>query len=415
MRPSLLIVALVALAPPPVAAQAGTEVRLDSAAWRAMNVYFSNFAEARLPPFPRGKVDDATLARFGVMHHVANHSLWERIEPVPGRMGYGRLRAGHVDDAAEQYFGVRLGRHLSPPGDYPGTDGEYPEIEYAGGSYVFERADYPTFPFAQVRQFLDVGGGEFVADLGLYLSVDVGEDAHDTPVERLRRAGADVYDTGAIRARVRRVRDGSRERYVLLEWLPVPSGTEVRLDPEDWRALNVFFSNFAEAHVPPFRRGEVDDATLAHFAVMHHVLNDSRLIEAAPGLPGYRRLAARHVTATVATYFGRPVSHHETRAGEEDGLVQFADGYYVFPEGDYEARPFAQVGHLVDVGGEEFTADVGLYVLLEGSVDVYATPAEQLRRSGHEVGDAGAMRARIRRVREGGRDRYVLLEWLPAP
>ena len=192
------------------------------------------------------------------------------------------------------------------------------------------------------------------------------------------------------------------------------AGTEVRLDSAAWRAMNVYFSNFAEAHVPPFRRGEVDDATLAHFAVMHHVLNDSRLIEAAPGLPGYRRLAARHVTATVATYFGRPVFHHEARAGEEDGLLQFADGYYVFPEGDYEARPFAQVGHLVDVGGGELAAELGLYVMLEGSVDVYATPVGQLRRSEHEVYDAGAIRARVRRVHEGGRERYVLLEWLPA-
>jgi hypothetical protein len=197
--------------------------------------------------------------------------------------------------------------------------------------------------------------------------------------------------------------------------LAAQSAPEVRLDAPAWRALNVFFSNFAEANLPPFERDAVDDATLAHFGVMHHVLNDSERIEPAPRRRGYRRLAARYVTATVAWYFGRPVSHHEARAGEEDGLLLFADGHYVFPDGDYEARPFAQVARLLDVGGGEFVAELGLYVLPQGAVDIYATPVESLRRSGYEVHDAGEQRALVRRVRESGRERYVLLEWLPAP
>ena len=192
-------------------------------------------------------------------------------------------------------------------------------------------------------------------------------------------------------------------------------GAEVRLDSAAWRALNVFLSNFAETHLPPFQHGEVDDATLLHFGVMHHVLNDSRRIEAVPGRPGQYRLAARHVSAAVERYFGRTVAHVEARAGEEDGLAQYAGGYYVFPEGNYEVRPFAQVVHLGRVGEDEFLAVVLLYVLLEGGVDVYATPAAQLWEAGYEVHDAGAMHARVRRVREGGRERYVLLEWLEVP
>ena len=206
---SALLLALVALAPSLAAAQTG--VRLDSAAWRAMNVFLSAFVEAEILPFERGAVPHATLVQFAVMHHVFNSP--ERIGRVPGRPGYGRLRASDVAAAAATYFGVRPGRHRAPDGAW---------IEYADGYYVFPDGDRDGRSFAQVGRVVEVAGGDLVADVGIYWLLEWGADVYATPVEDLRRAGFEVSDHVTRRARVRRVGGGARERYVLLEYLEGP-------------------------------------------------------------------------------------------------------------------------------------------------------------------------------------------------
>lgn len=175
----------------------------------------------------------------------------------------------------------------------------------------------------------------------------------------------------------------------------------------------MFLSTFAEAEIRPFEWGAVPPATLVQFGVMHHVVNSPERIGRVPGRPGYGRLRASDVAAAATTYFGVRLARHRSPGGD-GAWVQYANGYYVFAWGDHEGRPFAQVGRVVEVAGGDLVADVELYRMLEWGADVYATPADELRRAGFEVSDYATRRARIRRVREGGRERYVLLEWLPA-
>ena len=69
-----------------------------------------------------------------------------------------------------------------------------------------------------------------------------------------------------------------------------------------------------------------------------------------------------------------------------------------------------QVARLADAGNGEFVASLGIYRVPEDAdADRYGTPVEELRRSGHEVRLEGEACARVRRVREGGEVRYVLI------
>lgn len=200
---SLLVVAAAA------AAQSPREAGLPATEWRAMNVFFSNFAEAGVEPFRRGAVSDEALARFGVLHTRINAP--QRVER--GRGTDERVAARHVEAAALKYFGVSLARHRSF-----GLGGD--RVAFANGHYVFPGADGEVHPFAHVARWEDAGGGEFAADVSVYQGEDVDGDVYGTSVAALRRGGMDVRLLHEMRARVRRVREGGRSRYVLLDWLP---------------------------------------------------------------------------------------------------------------------------------------------------------------------------------------------------
>lgn len=188
------------------------------------------------------------------------------------------------------------------------------------------------------------------------------------------------------------------------------SESDVRLGPQQWRHLNVFFSNFAEASVQPFQRGgEIPPATLIRFGFLHNLINADQRVQDAPGRPNHGRLSASHVEAAIKKYFGIRFSQHGSLEG-----IEYVNGYYVFPLADGETYPFAQVNSLTDLGNGEFAATLSVYQMSPGDdVDQYGTAVEQLRRRGYEVELVSEMRARIRQVREDGRDRYVLLEYLP--
>lgn len=186
-------------------------------------------------------------------------------------------------------------------------------------------------------------------------------------------------------------------------------GTEVRLDPREWRRLNVFLSNFAEASIEPFRPGEVPAATLIQFGVLHSIINALDRAESVPGRPDDRRFSARQVESTIRKYFGIDFTGHRSLAGDY-AWIEYADGYYVFPLTGGETYPFVQVTHLADAGRGELIASLRVYRIPEDDdADRYGIPVEELQRSGHEVELEGEMCARVRRVREGGEERYVLL------
>ena len=186
-------------------------------------------------------------------------------------------------------------------------------------------------------------------------------------------------------------------------------GTEVRLGPQEWRRLNVFLSNFAEASIEPFRPGEVPPTTLIQFGVLHNIINAFDRADSVPGRPNHRRFSARQVESTIRKYFGIDFTEHRS-LDEDYAWIEYADGYYIFPLTGGETYPFVQVTRLADLGNGELIASLRIYRIPEDDdADRYGIPVEHLRRSGHEVELESEMCARVRRVREGGEERYVLL------
>lgn len=201
IRPAFLLSLLLA---GPVAGQPPREAGLPAAEWRALNVFFSNFAEAGVEPFARGALTDEVKIRFGLLHTLINAP--QRVERAGGTNE--RIAAAHVDAAAVKYFGSGIGRLRSLPG-----------YRLAGRHYVFPGADGEGRSFAHVARWAPAGD-EFSADVSLFVGEDVDGDVYGVPVEALRRGGMSVRALGTMRARVRRVREGGHSRYVLLEWLP---------------------------------------------------------------------------------------------------------------------------------------------------------------------------------------------------
>ncbi|MGQ9619129.1 MAG: zinc-ribbon domain-containing protein [Candidatus Aminicenantia bacterium] len=192
------------------------KVNMDDNFKKKLNTFFSNFSEAGVDPFARGKIDNKALIRFGVLHNYINR--FDRFESVGNEI---RLKDIYVERAVERYFGRKLNRHESVPSfEYEGGGSSLP-ITYKDGYYYTVGADGEAQTFSQVAELFDIGNDEFMAIVHVYTASNAWEgDPHGTP-EQWRRE--DPYDvpkrTGRMIATIRKVYSDTRERYVLLEYL----------------------------------------------------------------------------------------------------------------------------------------------------------------------------------------------------
>ena len=191
----------------------------------------------------------------------------------------------------------------------------------------------------------------------------------------------------------------------------ISMGSEVQIYSDDWRELNVFFSNFAEAFVEPFREGSVPDETLICFGFKHNVINREQYAEAVPNeRVGFHVV---HIENAIQKYFGVRFTRHRSVESMYCHAT-YADGYYIFSPAAGEAYPFAQVDHMISLGERKFSADLRVYRIGDYPVDQYGTPVRQLRRLGYDVEQLMEIRARIKKVRTDDNERYILLEYLLA-
>ena len=111
-------------------------------------------------------------------------------------------------------------------------------------------------------------------------------------------------------------------RQVVAERPHEAEGREIRPSKEEWKKLNVFFSNFSEVFLDSFSEGEVTNDELIRYGISHNYHNNPNLIEKVSSTSG--RLAARYVEASVKKYFGiAQVMHHSVGYHEyKDGLIR---------------------------------------------------------------------------------------------
>lgn len=181
-----------------------------------------------------------------------------------------------------------------------------------------------------------------------------------------------------------------------------------RVDSER-RRLNVFVSNFAEAAVQPFERGNISQQALIEFGVRHNIINAPRRIQRSVD-SDTSRLAAREVESAVRRYFDITSIQHQQLTGRYSWIV-YNDGQYSFVEGAGEPRPFAQVDSVSATPNGELNAYLTTYVIPDIAADVYGTPVATLRCRGIEVTRQASFRALVKEVPSQSGQRYVLVAY----
>ena len=194
------------------------------------------------------------------------------------------------------------------------------------------------------------------------------------------------------------------------------AGTPVTLGAAEYRRLNVFLSNFAEADLAPFAAGHLTDAHKIDFAALHIYWNRERDLGRTPEGCVIRPAAVNEV---ALRYFGARV---QTPRSTEH--MRYSGGVYHFGCGDGDPRSSAHAANVRRLPSGDLTATVDVYMLQElfpdRNGDAYAKMPEQMRRISQNatLQNASASadftvqrQARFREVREGGRARYILLEW----
>lgn len=169
----------------------------------------------------------------------------------------------------------------------------------------------------------------------------------------------------------------------------------MKLEPAQQKNLNVFFSNFSEAHVASFSQGALTDQAIIDFALRHLYINKFKSLK--PSKDGYSVTATPEQVDTAAIkYFGHKPAQHKEKS-------------YSIPVADGDMFVFSQLDTLEDVGSDTFKASGTIYSTGSGGTpDVHATPADW-EKAGEEVSVYGKFSALIKA--EG--ERHILIEYLP--
>ncbi len=143
---------------------AETEIQMDAALNRKVNIFLSNFAEAFMESFDRQSITREDLARFAVRHNYINN--YQRWQPTADQMNV-QIKADYIAGTVDKYFGP-IGFTHGPVDGYVG---------YADGFYSIPLADGEAIPFVQIERLFKSPDGTYTAYGQIYgnanyLSVD---------------------------------------------------------------------------------------------------------------------------------------------------------------------------------------------------------------------------------------------------
>ena len=167
---------------------------MDVSERNALDVFFSNFAEAFTVPFNYNAVTNRELINFGMKHVKINR--WKTIKNYDKT--YWAVAKQEVDQAAYKYFG----KHIVAE-----STSRYPLV---GDEFLMIKATGEGRRFMQVGSFKDNGDGSYTAILNEF--VGDSEDIHADVQE------AHVSYVATWRAVVVKAQDDP-ERYNLKEYL----------------------------------------------------------------------------------------------------------------------------------------------------------------------------------------------------
>lgn len=193
-----------------------------------------------------------------------------------------------------------------------------------------------------------------------------------------------------------------------------------KMKDADWRALNIFFSNFCETRLADFNGTKYDDAALINFAVQHNVINNAKLFkpDKAGGPSGTSYIERKNVDATIEKYFGikgvKPQS-------VEDSPIIYKNNRYYWDE-IFEGAPWfagGQAVELYDAGNRTMTAVVEFYEddgefannPDKATKEFYAPKKTWKGETASCFKLTGLYQAKIMPYTYGGKKTWKLLEW----
>lgn len=173
--------------------------------------------------------------------------------------------------------------------------------------------------------------------------------------------------------------------------------------------LNNFFTSFSEIYLPTFSQNNIPDSVLIQFGVYYNYRNNFKMFKQIPE-DSKASINQVQVADTAFKFFSQKIKKHQAIEG-----VVYNNSNYVIYNADGEAYRFSQVLEMVDLGEGVYQATIEIYSASSGFTgDINGNPKTWI--TNESVGDVpkseGKMKAKIRRVNEQGKTRYVLLEYL---
>ncbi|MBS1186010.1 MAG: hypothetical protein H6R04_28 [Burkholderiaceae bacterium] len=174
---------------------------------KKLNIFLSNFSEVFMQPFTSSNLNNSEMIRFSVAHNYQNRErLFEKL-PDDAKV---RIKASHVAESAQKYFGRKIAQHQSA--------GEY---EYRNGYYYLMPASGEMQQFSQATQIRHLGGNRYAVDVNVYAASSgwVGSIT-GTPESWQRESGEVPELSYKMKAIVAKNTGGDgKAPYILLEYI----------------------------------------------------------------------------------------------------------------------------------------------------------------------------------------------------
>lgn len=182
------------------------KIEMDVNIKKQLDIFFSNFSEAYLEPFEKGKIGDANLIRFGALHVILNNT---KLIETKGENNMGYIKAENVDGATLYFWGEKPKKHTTIDG-----------YTYENGYYKFPKASGEVYTFSQIDKLYDLGNNTYKAEVSIYTaSSGFAGDSHAT-MEKWKASGEDIPTLNKkINAVIQKINDNGKERYLLMEYI----------------------------------------------------------------------------------------------------------------------------------------------------------------------------------------------------
>ena len=182
------------------------EISMDIDVQKKLDTFFSNFSEANVKPFEKGKIDDSSLIGFGVIHVIINNN--NLIQHKGENKNEGYIKAEDVDTMTSYYFGKKVNQHKTVD-----------SYIFENGSYKFQMASGEAYTFSQIEKLSDLGNNKYQAEVSIYkASSGFNGDSHST-INDWQASGEEVPElSNIVTATIEKINENGKERYILIEY-----------------------------------------------------------------------------------------------------------------------------------------------------------------------------------------------------